>query len=62
MSVSNSIYVFILFLISDVSDAFYFNKADIMHFFDYFKLLDKNYYIHDSDLIKKLLNYCKFKI
>ena len=62
MSVLNLICILMLFLISDVSDAFYFNEINIMLFLNYFKLLDKNYYINDSDLIKKLSDYCELKI
>ena len=51
-----------LFSVSDMSDAFYFNEANVMLFLNHFKLLDKNYYINNSDLIKKLSDYCKFKI
>ena len=62
MSASNSIYVLTLFLASDVPDALYFNEADITHFLDCFKLLGKNYYINNSELIKKLPDYCKSEI
>ena len=62
MSALNLIYVLMLFSVSDVSDAFYFNKVNIMLFLDCFKLLDKNYYINNSELIKKLSDYCKLKI
>ena len=50
------------FSVSDVFSAFYFNEVNIMHFLDYFKLLSKNYYINNSELIKKLSNYYKFEI
>ena len=46
----------------DVPGAPYFNEANITLFLDHFKLLDKNYYINDSDLIKKLPDYCKSEI
>ena len=62
MSASNSIYVLMLFSVSDVSDAFYFNEVNIILFLNHFKLLDENYYINNSDLIKKLSDYCKLKI
>ena len=51
-----------LFLTSDVPDALYFNEVNITLFLDQFKLLDKNYYINNLNLIKKLSDYCKFKI
>ena len=50
------------FLISDVSDALYFNEINIILFLDHFKLLDENYYINDLNLIKKLSDYCKSEI
>ena len=62
MSALNLICILMLFLISNVSDAFYFNEVNIMFFLDYFKLLDENYYINDSNLIKKLSDYYEFKI
>ena len=62
MFTSNSICILMLFSVSDVSDAFYFNEVNITLFLDCFKLLDKNYYINNSDLIKKLSDYCKLKI
>ena len=58
----NLIYIIILFLTSGVPDALYFNEANIMLFLDCFKLLDKNYYINNLKLIKKLPDYCKLKI
>ena len=51
-----------LFSVSDVSDAFYFNEADITHFLNCFKLLNENYYINDLKLIKKLSDYYEFEI
>ena len=62
MSASNLIYVLMLFSAPGVPSAFYFNEVNIMHFLNCFKLLDENYYINNSDLIKKLSNYCKFEI
>ena len=62
MFMSNSICILTSFSASDVSDAFYFNEVNIMLFLDHFKLLDKNYYINDSDLIKKLSDYCESEI
>ena len=62
MSALNLIYVLMLFSVPGVPSAFYFNEADITHFLDHFKLLDKNYYINNSDVIKKLSDYCELKI
>ena len=62
MFVSNSIHILILFSASDVSDALYFNEVNIMLFLDHFKLLDENYYINNSNLIKKLSDYCESEI
>ena len=62
MFTSNLIYILTSFLISDVSDAFYFNEVNITLFLDYFKLLDENYYINDLNLIKKLSDYCESEI
>ena len=42
--------------------ALYFNEVNIILFLDYFKLLDENYYINNSNLIKKLSDYCEFEI
>ena len=50
------------FSASDVPDTLYFNEVNIMLFLDHFKLLDENYYINNLNLIKKLSDYCKFKI
>ena len=47
---------------SDVSDAFYFNEANVMLFLNCFKLLDKNYYVSNSELVRKLSNYCESEI
>ena len=62
MSVSNLIYILTSFSVSDVLSAFYFNEVNIMLFLDYFKLLDKNYYINNLNLIKKLSDYCESEI
>ncbi len=62
MFISNLICILTSFSVSDVLDTFYFNEADVMHFLDFFKLLDKNYYINNSELIKKLSDCYKFKI
>ena len=59
---SNLICILTSFSASDVPDTFYFNEVNITLFLDHFKLLDKNYYINDSDLIKRLSDYCKLKI
>ena len=62
MFMLNLIHVLTSFLTSDVPDALYFNKTNVMLFLDCFKLLDENYYISNLKLIKKLSDYCKFKI
>jgi len=51
-----------LFSASDVPDAFYFNEANVTLFLDCFKLLDENYYISNSELIRKLSDYCESEI
>ena len=62
MFMLNSICVLMLFSVSDMSDAFYFNEANVILFLDYFKLLDKNYYVSDSEFVRKLSDYYKFEI
>ena len=62
MSASNLIYILTSFSVSDVLNVLYFNEADIMLFLNHFKLLDENYYINDSDLIKKLSDYYESEI
>ena len=62
ISASNLIYILTSFSVSDVLNAFYFNEADIMLFLNHFKLLDKNYYINNLNLIKKLSDYCESEI
>ena len=62
MSALNLIYVLMLFSTSDVSDTLYFNEVNIMHFLNHFKLLDKNYYVSDSELVRKLSDYYKLEI
>ena len=58
----NLICVLMLFPTSDVPDAFYFNEANVMLFLNHFKLLDENYYVSNSELVRKLSDYCKLKI
>jgi len=62
MSALNSIYVLTSFPAPGVLNALYFNEADITHFLDCFKLLDENYYINNSNLVKKLSDYCESEI
>ena len=62
MFVLNLICVLTLFLASDVPDAFYFNEANVMLFLDCFKLLDKNYYVSNLKLVRKLSDYCESEI
>ena len=59
MSVLNSICVLMSFL---ALSALYFNEANVTLFLNHFKLLDKNYYVSNSELVKKLSDYCKSKI
>src|SRR5947207_831280 len=49
MSVLNLICVLTSFLAPGVPDAFYFNEANVTLFLDHFKLLDKNYYVSNSE-------------
>ena len=62
MSVPNLICVLTSFSASDVFSAFYFNEANVTLFLNHFKLLDENYYVNNSELIRKLSDYCEFKI
>ena len=62
MFILNSIHILMSFLTSDVLNAFYFNEVNITLFLNHFKLLDKNYYINDSKLVRKLSDYCKSEI
>ena len=62
MSVLNLIDVLMLFLASDVLSALYFNEANVMLFLNHFKLLDKNYYVNNSELVRKLSDYCESEI
>ena len=62
MFMSNLICVLTSFSASDVFSAFYFNEANVTLFLNHFKLLDENYYVNNSELIRKLSDYCEFKI
>ena len=62
MSVSNSIHVLTSFLAPGVPSALYFNETNVMLFLDHFKLLDKNYYVSDLKLVRKLSDYCESEI
>ena len=62
MSVLNLICVLMLFLAPDVPDTLYFNEANVMLFLDHFKLLDKNYYVSNLKLVRKLSAYCESEI
>ncbi len=62
MSASNSIRILTPFPAPGVPGAPYFNGANITLFLDRFKLLGENYYINDSDLVKKLPDYCEPEI
>ena len=62
MSVPNLIHVLTSFPAPDVPNAFYFNEANVMLFLNHFKLLDENYYVSDSELVRKLSDYYEFKI
>ena len=62
MFMLNLICVLTLFPASNVSDALYFNEANVMLFLDCFKLLDENYYVSNSELVRKLSNYCESEI
>ena len=62
MSALNLIYVLMLFLAPGVPGAFYFNEANVMLFLNCFKLLGENYYVSNSELVRKLPDYCKSEI
>ena len=62
MFVLNLIHVLMPFLAPDVPGALYFNEANVMLFLNHFKLLDKNYYVSNSELVRKLSDYCKSEI
>ena len=62
MSVPNLICVLTSFSVSDMPGTFYFNEANVTLFLDHFKLLDKNYYVNDSELIRKLPDYYELEI
>ena len=51
-----------LFPASGVLGASHFNEADVTLFLNQFKLLDKDYDINNSILIKKLSDYCNSEI
>ena len=62
MFVLNSIHVLTPFPAPGVPGASYFNEANVTLFLDHFKLLDENYYVSNSEFVRKLSDYCKFKI
>ena len=62
MFMSNLIHILTSFSAPGVPDALYFSEVNIMLFLNHFKLLDENYYINDSELIKKLSDYYELEI
>ena len=58
LSQTQNIHYFISFSASDVSEASYFNEADITKFLNHFKHLGTSHEVSDDELIKILPGYC----
>src|SRR5438034_8168688 len=53
-------YMF-FFLKFEISEASYFNRANVMKFLHRFHKLEKHHEMRDENLIEMLLNYCEHR-
>ena len=52
----------LFFFISEISEALYFSKSDVIKFIEYFENFKKNHKMSEQQIIEIISYYCKQKI